>query len=154
MEEYLTNQPMRTEDLEEYMLSDPFIRQYYGGVVALDQLPILFSKPRIYIVNSDPASEAGTHWYALYFDKISEHFDSSGFKPISVLENHLVLHGPKYMYNNVRVQNFDTNSCGLFCLFYSYFRCRNYSFKDIMNMFSDNLQLNENLVNYFYKLTV
>ena len=72
---------MKTEELEQYMLNDPFIRKYYGGVVALDQLPQKISKPKIFIVNSDPAALPGQHWYAVYFTTINEHFDSAGFYP-------------------------------------------------------------------------
>lgn len=144
---------MRTEELERYMLHDPYIRQYYGGVVALDQLPKEIKKPSIFIVNSDPAGLPGKHWYAVFFTKVSEHFDSAGFYPNKTLEAELIAHGPKFLYNNVRVQALHSETCGLFCLFYCYFRCRGHSFRDIMKMFSPNLQLNEQIVKYFYSLT-
>lgn len=144
---------MKTEELEQYMLNDPFIRKYYGGVVALDQLPQKISKPKIFIVNSDPAALPGQHWYAVYFTTINEHFDSAGFYPNAKLESELIVHGPRFMYNDRRVQAFRSESCGLFCLFYCYFRCRNVSFRKIMNMFSNNLQLNEHVVKYFYAIT-
>lgn len=144
---------MNTDELETYMLNDPYISQMYGGVVALNEVPNVIKKPSVFIVNSDPNYLPGTHWYALYFDRISEHFDSAGFEPNPVLENHLIVHGPQYKYNSTRVQNFNTDTCGLFCLFFVYFRCRGYTFNKIMNMFSNNLELNEHIVKYFYEIT-
>lgn len=144
---------MRTEELAAYMLRDPYIRQYYGGVVALDQLPAQMNKPAIYIVNSDPAELPGRHWFAVFFTTVNEHFDSAGFYPNATLEDELIVHGPRFQYNNRRVQAYHSDTCGLYCLFFCYFRCRGYSFRDIMNMFSENLQVNEHVVNYFYDLT-
>ena len=144
---------MRTEELEEYMLRDPFIRQFYGGVVALDQLPKVIEKPTIYVVNSDPAHLPGRHWLAIFFDRVNEHFDSAGLYPSKSLEVELIAHGPRFRYNDQRVQAFRSDSCGLFCLFYCYFRCRSFSFKEIMSMFSNNLKLNEAIVIYFYENT-
>ena len=141
---------MRTEELERYMLNDPYISQFYGGVAALDQLPLYIQKPSVYIVNSDPISLPGKHWYAVYFDDVNEHFDSAGFYPRRMLENYLIAYGPRFLYSNRRVQSFHSDTCGLFCLFYCYFRCRGYGLRQIMQMFSDNLYLNEEIVNYFY----
>ena len=144
---------MKTEELESYMLQDPYIQKYYGGVVPLDQIPIHVQKPSVYIVNSDPAGLPGKHWYTVFFNSINEHFDSAGFYPNSILEAELISHGPRFQYNDNRVQAYRSDTCGLFCLFYCYFRCRGYLFKDIMNMFSNNLQVNEYVVEYFYELT-
>ena len=144
---------MKTEELEAYMLNDPYIRQYYGGVVALNQIPVRVQKPTIFIVNSDPSGLPGRHWYAVFFTAINEHFDSAGFYPNAVLEAELIVHGPRFCYNDNRVQAYNTETCGLFCLFYCYFRCRGSTFHEIMNMFSKNLQVNEFMVKYFYSLT-
>ena len=144
---------MNTSQLEAYMLKDQYISQFYGGVVAADQLPLFSSKPAVYIVNSDPISLPGSHWIAVFIDTICEHFDSAGFKPSPSFEQYLIIHGPKYLYNKERVQAFKSDTCGLFCLFYAYFRCRGHTFADIMNMFSDNLKLNEALVKTFFVAT-
>lgn len=144
---------MRTEELEAYMLNDVYIRRYYGGVVALDQLPNSIDKPTIFIVNTDPAHKPGRHWLGVFFTTINEHFDSSGFYPNSTIERELVVHGPRFRYNTNRVQAFYSDTCGLYCLFYCYFRCRGYTFSQILDMFTDNLQLNEHIVTHFYELT-
>ena len=144
---------MNTQQLRQYMLLDPYIRQYFGGVISSDKLPLTVHKPRIYIVNTDPSSLPGEHWVTLFIDSVCEHFDSSGIRPRKDFENYLIAHGPNYMFNNQRVQDFKTDTCGLYCLMYAYFRCRGYSFSNILDMFKDNLAINEIIVKYFYSLS-
>ena len=55
------------------------------------------------------------------------------------------------MYNAERIQDYDTNSCGLFCLFYSYYACRLCNMMSIISCFDDNLQSNERIVKNFTK---
>ena len=145
---------MNTSQLKAYMLNDPFIRKYYGGVVAIDQLPIFPDKPTIFIANCDPISLPGSHWVVLYLDSICEHFDSAAFKPRSGFDTYLTVQGPKYLYNTKRIQSYHSDTCGLFCLFYCYFRCRGHSFLEILNMFSGNLEMNETIVKTFFVATV
>ena len=146
---------MNTLQLENYMLNDPYIRQYYAGTLAVDELPLVVTRPCIFIVNTDPIALPGKHWVTLFMDKqLCEHFDSAGFRPRKDFEIYLTAKGPNYLYNNNRLQNYNTETCGLFCLFYSYFRCRNHNFKEILDMFYDNLKINEALVKYFYVSTV
>lgn len=145
---------MNTLQLQRYMINDPFIRERFGGVVAIDQLPLYVEKPSVFIVNTDPISLPGKHWVVLYIDRVSEHFDSSGLQPRPRFKNYLITTSDSYLFNSMRVQNVASKSCGLFCLFYCYFRCRDYTFKQIMEMFSENLALNEMTVHLFYRLTV
>lgn len=144
---------MNTEQLTWYMLNDAYIRPLFGGVLAKDELPLVVQKPTVFIVNTDPIALPGSHWVVLFMDKICEHFDSAGFKPRDGFDTYLTAKGPNYMFNDTRLQNVSSSTCGLFCLFYCYFRCRGFSFVDILNMFSSNLQLNEIIVRTFYNMT-
>ena len=136
------------------MLNDPYISSFYGRVVALDQIPSLIEKPTIFIVNTDPAALPGTHWLSVFFNfGFNKHFDSSGHLLSLALQQELISQGPLYMYNTMRVQSFTSDTCGQFCLFFCYFRCRGYSFTEIMNMFTSSLELNESIVSLFYSLT-
>ncbi len=78
---------MNTTQLQQYMLSDPYIKQYYGGVLARDQLPIYVNKPKIYIVNTDPIHQPGQHWIAMWIDDVPKHLDSIGQKPVKDFEH-------------------------------------------------------------------
>ena len=138
---------MNTTQLQQYMLSDSYIKQYYGGVLARDQIPIYVNKPKIFIVNTDPINQPGQHWVSMWIDEVSEHFDSIGQKPLKDFEHFLISNGPQYMFNSKRLQNYNSNVCGQYCLFYAYYRCRGYKFKEIIDMFSKNLMLNDVKVN-------
>ena len=144
---------LNTLELDQYMRNDPYIRQYYGGVKALNELNVIVPEASLFIVNHDPSHEPGSHWITLFMQQNPEHFDSLGLEPIDPIKSYLIFNGPNYLYNTKRVQSYATNSCGMFCLFYAYFRCRNYSFKEVMNMFNDNMIVNEFVVNSFYNIT-
>ena len=145
---------LNTLELASYMLKDPFIRQQYGGVLAIDQLPIFVQKtPKIFIVNTDISSKPGTHWFVMYVTGTCEHFDPAGLPTLPASEQFLTQHSKQYLINTQRVQDYDTYTCGLFCLFYSFFRCRGFSFVEIMQMFHENLAVNAEIVKHFYKIT-
>lgn len=145
---------LNTFELAHYMLKDPYIRTQYGGVVAIDELPRhVTCKPKLFIVNTDVSSQPGKHWFVIYVTRICEHFDPAGLPALPVSENFMITHSSKYLINTRRVQDYDSSTCGLFCLFYAYFRCRGVTFTNIMNMFYDNLEVNEAIVKYFYELT-
>ena len=136
------------------MLRDPFIRQQYGGVLAIDQLPfVVTNRPKIFIVNTDISSKPGEHWFVVYVTKYCEHFDPAGLPAVPIAEQFMIRNTTKYYTNTNRVQAYDSYTCGLFCLFYAYFRCRNVPFETIMYMFHENLHVNEILVKYFYEIT-
>ena len=144
---------MNTIQLQRFMLNDPYICRYMGGVVAINDLPLFVDKPRTFIVNTDPNNLPGKHWIVVFVDDVCEHFNSSSRKPSKSFSNYMMVKGPNYMFNTNRVQALGSNTCGLYCLFFAYFRCRGYSFQSVINMFSDNLLLNELVVKHFYELT-
>ena len=145
------NRQLNTVELETFMLNDAYIRNHFGGVRALDQLDSYPKNKTIYIVNQDTSDKEGSHWIVIFMDSVPEHFDSSGQAPIERIHSYLIANGPLFYANRERVQDFYSNSCGLFCLFFAYFKSRGYTFADIMSMFSSNLVINENIVQTFYE---
>ena len=94
----------------------------------------------------------GKHWTVMYIDKHSEFFDSLGQPPVSYdkdFTNFLIVNGPKYVYSTRRLQSFMSPLCGEFCVYFSHHRCLGYSFVDVVNMFSDNLKVNDAKVELF-----
>ena len=147
---------MDTVELENYMKADAWISKSYSGVVPKDMLPEKPDKPSFYIVNQDTSEKAGSHWIVVFAvdKKISKYFDPLGKMPDSYFQNYLSLQSLSYRYNSKRCQNYGSNICGQYCLFYCYFRSRGYSMEDILNMFEENdLMYNDQLVYYFYKYT-
>ena len=147
---------MDTVQLELYMKMDSRIAEYYGGVLPRDHLPTSPVKPSFYIVNQDESSEAGSHWIVVFMrdNKLTEHFDPLGKVPDQHFKDYMSFQSRNYMYNTKRCQNYLSNLCGQYCLFYCYFRAREYSMQDILDMFNENdLVYNDQLVYFFYEYT-
>ena len=141
---------MVSDQIENFMEQDEVIKNFCG-VYPIDLIPNDLPRPSIIVVNQDKSTEMGTHWIVLHYkeDNMTEHFNSIGKKPMKYIHNLLISKNRSYMYNNKRVQNYGTNTCALFCLFYSFFSCRKVSFQH-MTMFSDNLLSNGSIVIKFF----
>ena len=81
---------------------------------------------------------------------IVEHFDSIGRKPDEHIISILFKKKITYKYNNKRLQSLYTNTCGLFCLFYSYYSARNEDMITVLDRFGDTYKENEFIVIKFY----
>ena len=82
---------MNTLQIERLLKKDWKTKNIFKKVCALDQLekPTF---PSAYVINSDPSSEPGEHWVAVYFDKRGrgEYFDRYGLPPTLVgLESYM-----------------------------------------------------------------
>ena len=96
--------------------------------------------------------EAGSHWIVLHYisKDIVEHFDSAGKQPKKYIPNLLLSNMKSYIYNKKRLQAYHSYTCGLFCLYYSFYSCRQVSFSKILEGFTDNLDENEKIVHDFF----
>ena len=147
---------MDTSEIKSYMKNDRIIRKQLGDVCAADELPIhIRYRPRIYIVNTDKRHQPGQHWVVFYFPKRgpAEFFDSNGYPPDYYhrrFKRVLVINGRSYKHNGVKLQEPGTITCGQFCLFYAYHRCRGYSMNQIVNVLGHPRD-NEHLVTYFVR---
>ena len=147
---------MNSLQLEIHMKTDSWIAKYYGGVLPRDLLPTSPMKPSFYVVNQDESSEAGSHWIVVFMqdNKITEYFDPLGKVPDQHFKDYMSFQSDNYLYNRKRCQNYQSNLCGQYCLFYCYVRAREYSMQNILDMFDENnLMYNDQLVYFFYAYT-
>ena len=148
---------MDTKQLESYMTKDPEIAKLYGGVVPKDMLPLRPPRPSLYIVNQDTSDKAGSHWIVVFIgdrEQPAEYFDPLGKEPDKDFKKYLTCQSKSYMYNTQRCQNYMSNLCGHYCLFYCYFRARGHAMQSILKMFDKNdLMHNDQMVYSFYKYT-
>ena len=144
---------MDSNMIEKLFYMDNEIRKHFIGVYPVDMIPPLNQIGSIMVVNLDPSFMKGSHWIVLYVrDKNKvEYFDSLGKKPRKDIITHLFHNHQICIYNSQRVQDYNTNSCGLFCLFYSYYACRLCTMISILSCFDDNLKNNEQIVTNFTK---
>ena len=144
---------MDSYEIARYMRLDEKIREQFYGVYSLDLIPKKIPIPSLVIVNLDYSTDKGSHWVVLHRvnNEVVEHFDSAGKQPKRDIVNHLFSNALSYKYNNKRVQNYQTDTCGLFCLYYSYHSSRGRTMQSILSDFSVNLKSNEEMIISFFK---
>jgi len=148
---------LTTCDLEKLLLHFLDEKPKKRYVFPLDLLPKFNHDRQYMIINTEASHLPGKHWVSIYFprDSKAEFFDSLGQCPSSYshfILNFLIENAPKgFIYNRKRIQKPFSISCGIYCLFFLYFRNRNVSFVKIMSYFKNDFEKNEKKVNFFYK---
>lgn len=133
-------------------MRDGLLMQASGGVYSIDTLPDRISDS-IFFINSDPSDLPGEHWVCVFFphqNSPAEFFDSLGHEPNYYSSNIAHFMNNNFKYNTQRLQAYNSSTCGLYCLFFLYYRVRGYTFSDILSKFSSNLNLNDSIVIDFY----
>ena len=97
--------------------------------------------PRTFIVNTDTCDRGGSYWVAFHFPLVgpAKFFDSLGSASETYhhrFANVLIVNGPQYYYCSSRIQPDDTDTCGLYCLYYLKRRHRGMELPDIVKDFS------------------
>ena len=143
---------MDSYEIARYMRLDEKIRDQFYGVYSLDLIPKKLPIASLVIVNLDYSTDKGSHWVVLHRvnNEVVEHFDSAGKQPKRDIVNNLFSNALSYKYNNKRVQNYQTDTCGLFCLYYSYHSSRGRTMQSILSDFSVNLKSNEEMIISFF----
>ena len=124
----------------------------FKKVCALDQLekPTF---PSAYVINSDPSSEPGEHWVAVYFDKRGrgEYFDSYGLpRTLIDLDSYMDAYSLSgWIYNRKTLQAYFSSFCGRYCVYFILFRCRGVPLHAIVSDFMSNLTENDRSISRF-----
>ena len=118
----------------------------YGDFLGLKDLVILMNdeldenlENKCIIVNIQNSDKNGNHWCCIYNKKY--YFDSFGINPTKEVERFL---DENYVYNSLQVQPFNTNICGVLCLYvlYNLFKTSfNKDFEDIILEIYENLEI-------------
>lgn len=103
------------------------IKRHFGGVFASDDLPERKKKFISFVVNIDPKRLPGSHWIGIFFKQNTAlYFDSYGRPPTNKnILKFLKRNSKKICYNNVCFQDYFSNSCGYFCLYFLWVSSRN-----------------------------
>ena len=124
---------MDTCQLTHAIQQDQIMSQTFMGVFPSDMIPNPVNTGSI-IANTDTSDEDGTHWVAMYRqDNICDFFDSYGRQPF---KNKFL--GTKYTYNQIKLQSDYSPVCGQYCLYFLYFRSRNYNLDEIVESLKTN----------------
>ncbi len=118
------------------------------GVFPSDKIPTKVKGPCSMVVNTDPSTNPGSHWVAIFItqDCIAEYFDSYGQPPdvaeiSSFLNKYNVGH-----YNRKHIQGPFSSVCGHYCIYFVIQRWQNVHMADIVKKFSDDHDENDELI--------
>lgn len=126
-------------ELNRLILKDDCMKAVTWGVFARDELPQFPLLPGAYVVNSH--ERPGQHWFLIFVGDGIEMYDSLGRKPIDY-----ELHFP-CQYFHERIQEKNSNTCGLYVLYFLYWRCRGIDMFTLINSLTLN---NEKIVKDHY----
>lgn len=121
----------------------------FMGVYAIDQLPSKIEYPCCMIVNTDPSTEKGEHWLAIYFDsyKNAEFFDSFGYDPkFYKLTNFFKDKCFECTFNNIRIQSLFSDFCGHYSCLYILYKLKKKPLSKLLKNFSFNLLQNDFII--------
>lgn len=128
---------MNTEELLELLQRNCYTKDvsiFPRDKLKVDRLPFYA------IVNNDTSSNSGSHWICLKIDqnRNAEFFCSYGSKPV-LFENFLRKNCNSVCYNDCRVQLYNSETCGLHCMFVIQAWKLNYTLHYIIeNMYNKN----------------
>lgn len=133
----------------EIVSKDPCMQEHFRGIFARDRVPRCLPRG-FYVWNTAKHSEKGEHWVAVHvsnYHKV-EFFDSFGKPPTFYGWN--ISGGVKY--NKKSLQSINSSLCGMYALFYIYFRCYGIEMESILAKFGTNTHENDSHVLHFVQL--
>lgn len=131
---------MNTDQIHRVLSSNEHTRNAFLGVFASNELPTKIRRyPTCFIANVDRSSEPGSHWLAFYLSSPDhlEFFDSFGHGPYDFPGpiSHFSRRFHHVNFNVMRLQSNITATCGHYCIYYLYTKCRGYSLNDMLLSF-------------------
>ena len=121
---------MNNRELERLLIGYPVT------VCASDQIQV--RKGHFVISNTDNSKGPGKHWVTFYFPRHGalEFFDSLGHSPDHYKAGFEKLLTTNYWMNSDRIQDYGSDSCGFYCVYYVISRRAGLTFKDIVKHFN------------------
>ena len=135
---------MNTLEIKRYLERSETTRDVFLNVYALDQLPKekLPQERWLLVCNCCPANMTGEHWIAMFYENETlEFFDSFGLSPERYdrgkddrISAFMRAQRPQkgVVFNNERLQSYESDGCGHYCILYGFHRCRGEPFGAIV----------------------
>lgn len=141
-------------DLRTLLAENPITATKFRGVYASDRIPVRADANALYVFNTDPSNEPGEHWVVVFFDDNlrAEYFDSFGLHPIvKTFLRFLTRNSASWRCNVATVQHPLSDACGYHCVYYSVYRCAGFELDSIIDTYTDDLSVNDELVKSFVR---
>ena len=108
------------------------LKDYPATVCCANELPANVGVgTRTFIVNTDTCDRGGSHLVTFHFPLLG-----TGGNVSLIFTNVLIVNGPQYYYCSSEIQPDDTDTCGLYCLYYFKWRHRGMKLPDKVKGFS------------------
>ncbi len=124
---------MQGFELIQYFEDFPELKKHFNGIYSIDTLPSTIKFRTFCICNTDFKNGFGKHWICFLRNSLSqvECFDSLG---LTDDKKQLILTYCKFkqktlLFNESQFQKNETDSCGLFCIYFLFERYFNLSAK-------------------------
>lgn len=145
---------MNTLQIQNLLEKNKTTVKLFKGVYPYNKIPKkLYKKPFFIIVNLDPNTKPGTHWFCIFCPKFGciEVFDSYGDQAVKTNIKAIIRKNSKknecFIKNIKRLQGDYSDVCGYYCCVFAYYRCKNYSMKNFLDMFNNrNYNKNDEII--------
>lgn len=139
---------MNSLSLERAVAGDRLMKIGFGGVRAANQLPRNRGVFTSFIINTHPSDKPGEHWQAVFFDSRNRahFFCSYGSLPSKTTKKFILRNSTVFLYNSRRLQHRLATSCGLYCLYFLWHKCRGLP---VTQLQTKDLCSNERLIHQF-----
>jgi hypothetical protein len=150
---------MQGSDFQQYFDKYSFLQKHFLGIFAIDTIPRILKNRQFCICNTDTSDGKGIHWFCFIRTSKTtiECFDSLGVnyqKKKILQENCKFRNVTNIHFNETIFQKNDSNSCGLFTIYFIIERMFNLDieFEELLeDIFSEDLNSNEEKVLKFCK---
>ena len=122
------------------------------NVLSRDQTVPHQHKLALFIYNLEPSYMGGSHWISTYAkDNVINYFDSFGMPPFQEMVNHAKRKNLTLLHQNQQIQNFYTNTCSYFCLYFLNEMHKDSDYFDLLQVFSNDTNKNEAFIERYFK---
>ena len=143
---------INTEEIRILLSKDKRTTDAFRGVYASEELLPESEINSLYVCSTDPSHEPGEHWIVMYKDenRHANYVDLFGKYPTEeVFEKFLDDIFVFWTYNDRPVQDLFSEACGYHCIFVAVHRCIGFDLNSAINMYTDNLMVNDAFVKRF-----
>jgi len=142
---------LTNKDINDVLFKNSVTKRYYIGTFPACLFPIIKSGKVAFITNTDEHDKAGEHWNAWIVDgNVLTFFDSFGRSPLDETlpkQYHEFTNCFKNVqYVNSRIQGWESNMCGYFCIHFIYILSLNLEVKHFLSDYTKNFDFNDKIV--------
>ena len=142
---------MDTLTLEKLCRRDSDLSKCFLGVFPSDLLPTDVPRPSCLIANTQPSSNKGEHWVAIFINKegYGDYFCSYGISPSRFFVDFMDDNTLSWASNEKCIQGNVSTTCGQYAVFFLFCRARGLPMRKFLSLFTSDNGENDSIVTAF-----